>query len=114
MTTYGYDGQGNRSSITNALNQTTQVTAHDASGRPLTIISPNGLTTTRSYDLRGRMTQQSVTDGATTRTTDYDYDAVGNLIQVTLPDGNSITYDYDAAHRLTGLEDQQGNRQASL
>ncbi|MES9928332.1 MAG: hypothetical protein ABW158_09460, partial [Candidatus Thiodiazotropha sp. 6PDIVS] len=110
ITTYGYDGQGNRTSITNALNQTTQVTAHDASGRPLTILSPNDLTTTRSYDLRGRMTQQSVTDGATTRTTDYDYDAVGNLIQVTLPDGNSITYDYDAAHRLTGLEDQLGNR----
>ena len=110
VTTYGYDGQGNRNSITNALNQTTQITAHDASGRPLTIVSPNGLTTTRSYDLRGRMVQQSVSDGTTTRTTDYDYDAVGNLIQVTLPDGNSLSYDYDAAHRLTGLEDQLGNR----
>ncbi|MCG8040121.1 MAG: hypothetical protein JAY72_01875, partial [Candidatus Thiodiazotropha endolucinida] len=110
VTTYGYDEQGNRNSITNALNQITQITAHDASGRPLTIVSPNGLTTTRSYDLRGRMIQQSVSDGSTTRTTDYDYDAVGNLIQVTLPDGNSLSYDYDAAHRLTGLEDQLGNR----
>ncbi|MCG7923068.1 MAG: RHS domain-containing protein [Candidatus Thiodiazotropha lotti] len=110
VTTYGYDEQGNRNSITNALNQTTQITAHDASGRPLTIVSPNGLTTTRSYDLRGRMIQQTVSDGTTSRTTDYDYDAVGNLIQVTLPDGNSISYDYDAAHRLTGLEDQLGNR----
>jgi YD repeat-containing protein len=44
ITTYGYDAQGNRNSITNALNQTTQITAHDASGRPLTIVSPNGLT----------------------------------------------------------------------
>ncbi|MCG7921411.1 MAG: RHS repeat protein [Candidatus Thiodiazotropha lotti] len=110
ITSYGYDENGNRNSITNALNQTTQITAHDASGRPLTIVSPNGLTTTRSYDLRGRMIQQSVSDGTTTRTTDYDYDAVGNLIQVTLPDGNSLSYDYDAAHRLTGLEDQLGNR----
>ncbi len=110
VTSYGYDAQGNRNSITNALNQTTQITAHDGSGRPLVIVSPNGLTTTRSYNQRGWMVQESVTDGIITRNIDYQYDGVGNLIQVTLPDGNSLGYDYDEARRLIGLEDQLGNR----
>ena len=110
ITTYGYDTQGNRISITNALSQVTQVTAHDAAGRPLTIVNPNGLTTTLSYDLRGRLTQQSLSDGSTTRTTLYGYDPVGNLIRVTQPDGSFISYDYDTAHRLIGLEDNQSNR----
>ncbi|MEW8285856.1 MAG: RHS repeat-associated core domain-containing protein [Candidatus Thiodiazotropha endolucinida] len=110
ITTYGYDTQGNRISITNALSQVTQITAHDAAGRPLTIVNPNGLTTTLSYDLRGRMTQQSLSDGSTTRTTLYNFDPVGNLTRVTQPDGSFISYDYDPAHRLISLEDNQGNR----
>ncbi|MEW8117482.1 MAG: RHS repeat-associated core domain-containing protein [Candidatus Thiodiazotropha sp.] len=110
ITTYGYDAQGNRISITNALSQVTQITAHDAAGRPLTSVNPNGLTTTLSYDLRGRLTQQSLSDGSTTRTTLYNYDPVGNLTRVTHPDGSFISYDYDPAHRLIGLEDNQGNR----
>ncbi|MFI0416503.1 MAG: hypothetical protein ACH255_20460, partial [Candidatus Thiodiazotropha sp.] len=110
ITTYGYDTQGNRISITNALSQVTQITAHDAAGRPLTSVDPNGLTTTLNYDLRGRLTQQSLNDGSTTRTTLYGYDPVGNLTRVTQPDGSFISYDYDPAHRLIGLEDNQGNR----
>ncbi|MEW8057606.1 MAG: RHS repeat-associated core domain-containing protein, partial [Candidatus Thiodiazotropha sp.] len=110
ITTYGYDTQGNRISITNALSQVTQVTAHDAAGRPLTSVDPNGLTTTLNYDLRGRLTQQSLSDGSTTRTTLYGYDPVGNLTRVTQPDGSFISYDYDLAHRLIGMEDNQGNR----
>ncbi|MBT3054319.1 MAG: hypothetical protein KME69_05540 [Candidatus Thiodiazotropha sp. (ex Codakia orbicularis)] len=110
ITTYGYDTQGNRISITNALSQVTQITAHDAAGRPLAIVNPNGLTTTLSYGLRGRMTQQSLSDGSTTRTTLHNYDPVGNLTRVTQPDGRFISYDYDPAHRLIGMEDNQGNR----
>ncbi|MCU7862764.1 MAG: RHS repeat protein, partial [Candidatus Thiodiazotropha sp. (ex Lucinoma borealis)] len=110
ITTYGYDTQGNRTSITNALGQATQITAHDAAGRPLTILSPNNLTTILSYDARGRLTQQSLSDSVTTRTTLYGYDAVGNLTQVTQPDGSFLSYEYDPAHRLIGMEDNQGNR----
>lgn len=110
ITTYGYDANGNRTSITNALSQVTQITQHDGVGRPLTLVDPNGLTTTLSYDPRGRLTEQRLSDGVTTRTTGYDYDPVGNLIQVTQPDGSYIRYDYDQAHRLVGIEDSQGNR----
>ncbi|MEW8660420.1 MAG: hypothetical protein AB2603_19080, partial [Candidatus Thiodiazotropha endolucinida] len=110
ITTYGYDANGNHTSTTNALNQATQVTERDGVGRPLTVIDPNGLTTTLRYDPRGRLTQQSFSDATTTRTTVYDYDPVGNLTRVTQPDGSFISYDYDPAHRLIGMEDNQGNR----
>ncbi|PUB80417.1 MAG: hypothetical protein DBO99_01090 [gamma proteobacterium symbiont of Ctena orbiculata] len=110
ITAYGYDANGNRTSITNALSQVTQVTQHDGVGRPLTLVDPNGLTTTLSYDPRGRLTEQRLSDGVTSRTTGYDYDPVGNLIQVTQPDGSYIRYDYDQAHRLVGIEDSEGNR----
>ncbi|MCU7936939.1 MAG: type IV secretion protein Rhs [Candidatus Thiodiazotropha sp. (ex Dulcina madagascariensis)] len=110
ITSYGYNAQGRRTSITNALGHITQITAHDAAGRPLTMVSPNGLTTTLSYDARGRLTQQTRSDGTTSRTTQYAYDAVGNLTQVTQPDGSFLSYEYDLAHRLIGMEDNQGNR----
>ncbi|MET0028732.1 MAG: RHS repeat-associated core domain-containing protein [Candidatus Thiodiazotropha sp.] len=110
VTTYDYDTQGNRISVTNALTQTTQIPDHDPSGRPLTAIDPNGLTTHLSYDPRGRLTEQRQTDGLTTRTTTYTYDPVGNLTRVTQDDGSYLSYTYDAAHRLTGLEDHLGNR----
>ncbi|MES9993736.1 MAG: RHS repeat-associated core domain-containing protein, partial [Candidatus Thiodiazotropha sp.] len=110
ITVYGYDAQGNRTSITNALNHDTQITEHDGVGRPLTIIDPNGLTTTLRYSPRGHLTQQILSDGVTNRTTDYSYDPVGNLVRVTQPDGSYILYHYDAANRLEGMEDSQGNQ----
>ena len=109
VTTYAYDTQGNLTSVTNALNQVTQITSYDASGRPLTIIDPNGLVTTLGYSPRGWLTSRAMSDGVDTETTSYTYDGVGQLIQVTLPDNSAITYTYDAAHRLTGIADSLGN-----
>ncbi|MCU7935956.1 MAG: hypothetical protein KZQ99_13920 [Candidatus Thiodiazotropha sp. (ex Dulcina madagascariensis)] len=110
ITTYDYDAQGRRISIANPLGHITQITAHDGADRPLTMISPSGLTTTLSYDARGRMIQQTRGDGATSRTTQYAYDPAGNLTQVTQPDGSFLRYAYDPAHRLIGIQDNQGNR----
>jgi len=44
--TYGYDASGTLVSVTNALGQVTQVTSHDASGRPQTVVDANGVTAT--------------------------------------------------------------------
>ena len=98
--------RGQLQSVSNALNQTTQLSDYDANGRVGSITDPNGLTTTLSYDLRGRLSSRN-TGG---ETTGYSYDGVGNLTQVTLSTGGSYTYTYDAAHRLTDITDNTGNR----
>ena len=108
--TYGYDAQGNQIIVRNALGHEVNIISHDGSGRPLTVIDPNGLTTRLTYDLRGRLVTESVSDGVDIRTTDYSYDAAGNLTQVNKPDGSILKYDYDAANRLIGIEDANGNR----
>jgi YD repeat-containing protein len=69
------------------------------------VVDPNGLTTTLSYDPRGRLTGQTVGDEHTA----YTYDPAGQLTRITLPDGSSLSYTYDAAHRLTQVTDSLGN-----
>ncbi len=97
--------RGNVAAIANAANHATQITAYNAHGRPLTIIDPNGLTTTLTYDERQRLKTRTVGVELTT----YDYDFAGQLTKVTLPDGSFLSYTYDDAHRLTGIEDNLGN-----
>src|SRR5690625_4250859 len=106
ITSYAYDPQGNLIRTTNALGHISEITAHDAAGRPLTLVDPNGVVTTLTYDARGRLTSHT-TAGATTT---FSYDGVGNLTVLTLPTGVTLTYHYDAARRLTALEDSLGNR----
>jgi YD repeat-containing protein len=98
--------RGKVATITNAAGQTTSVFAYNAHGQPLTIVDPNGLTTTLAYDARLGLTSRTV--GA--ETTAYEYDGVGQLTKVTLPDGSFLSYTYDSAHRLTGMQDNLGNR----
>jgi YD repeat-containing protein len=97
---------GNLASITNAQGQITQITTYNAHGQPLTIVDPNGLATTLTYDPRMRLTSRTVGG----ETTSYTYDGVGQLTKVTLPDGSFMTYFYDAAHRLTQIADSVGNK----
>ncbi|MGI9304468.1 MAG: DUF6531 domain-containing protein [Gammaproteobacteria bacterium] len=106
VTDYDYDAAGNRIQVTNALNHITRITAHDGSGRPLTIVDPNTVTTTLTYDARGRLRTRIVAGAQTT----FDYDNVGQLTRITLPNGTFLDYEYDAAHRLTGVQDNLGNR----
>ena len=54
ITTLDYDNQGNLTLVTNALDHSSQIIAHDPSGRPLELVSSNALHTTFQYDVRGR------------------------------------------------------------
>ncbi|HZP92846.1 MAG TPA: RHS repeat-associated core domain-containing protein [Burkholderiales bacterium] len=109
VTTYAYDATtGNLLSITNALGHVTQITSYDANGRPLTLVDPNGVTTTLTYSPRGWLTSRQVGSETTT----YTYDYAGQLTKVTLPDGSYLSYTYDAAHRLTQIQDNLGNKVA--
>jgi YD repeat-containing protein len=98
--------RGKLATIANALNHTTQITAYNAHGQPLTIVDPNGLTTSLAYDQRQRLTSRTLGGEATA----YTYDSAGQLTKVTLPDNSFLSYTYDAAHRLAGIQDNLGNR----
>jgi YD repeat-containing protein len=98
--------RGNVATITNAANQLTEITDYNAHGQPLTMVDPNGLGTTLTYDSRQRLKTRTVGSEVTS----YDYDSAGQLTKVTLPDGSFLSYTYDAAHRLTEIADNQGNR----
>jgi len=113
LTTYTYydaadpdpGKRGQLASVTNALGQRSDLTAYDLNGRPLTLIDPNGLVTTFTYDARGRLTSQTVGDEHTA----YTYDPAGQLTRLTPPDGSFLAYTYDPAHRLTQITDALGN-----
>jgi YD repeat-containing protein len=98
--------RGNVATISNGLGHTTSITAYNAHGQPLTLVDPNGLTTTMAYDARQRLASRTVGSEITS----YTYDGVGQLTRVTLPDGSFLEYDYDDAHRLIALSDNLGNR----
>jgi YD repeat-containing protein len=98
--------RGQLSSVANALNHLITVDGYDANGHILGFTDPNGLTTTFSYDPRGRLLSRN-SGGEVTA---YTYDGVGNLTQVNLPNGAAYTYTYDQAHRLTDISDATGNR----
>ncbi|SIR02135.1 RHS repeat-associated core domain-containing protein [Marinobacterium stanieri] len=106
VTSYDYDGQGNLIQVTNALGQVSEITAHDADGRPLTLVDPNGVLTTLAYDGLGRLITRT-TAGATTG---FTYDAIGNLTGITLPDQTTLTYLYDDTGRVSAIADSLGNR----
>ena len=105
LTKFTYDSSGALTATTNALNQVTKITQHSPGGLPQTIVDPNGVATTLSYDARLRLVTRTIAVAAGTLTTSYSYDPVGNLLTTTLPDGSSLTNSYDTGHRLTGIID---------
>jgi len=97
---------GHVSTLADAAGHITIFSSYNASGQPLTIIDPNGVVTTLTYDARQRLTSSTIGSETTTLT----YYVTGLLQKVTLPDGSYLQYTYDAAHRLTGIQDADGNR----
>lgn len=83
VTSYTYDGNGNRTSTT----------------------LPDGSTTTSTYDANGDMT---ATTDAMGQTTSYTYNSFGQVLSITDSQGNSTGYTYDAAGNMTAMTDAMG------
>jgi RHS repeat-associated protein len=120
---YGYDQNGNRTSLRlrsgetiaftfDALNRQTikdipggtaadVYTAYDLAGRVLSsrFVSTGGQGLIYTYDAAGRMLSEQSTIG-TTRTLSYLYDAASNRERITWPDSQYVTYTYDALNRV--------------
>jgi RHS repeat-associated protein len=107
LTTWTWNATtGNPTQVANALNHITQFTSFDANGRPLTVIDPNGVTTTNTHDYRGLLRTRTVSG----QTTAFDYTDAGQLRRVTLGDGSYAEYTYDAARRLVQIADNLAHR----
>ncbi|MFE2346063.1 DUF6531 domain-containing protein [Kitasatospora cineracea] len=125
-TTFGYDANGNRTSITGPTGAVATVaydevnrpvTATDPLGRKttstynatnqvLTVTDPTAATTTYTYDSLGR--RATVTDSLGKTTTDR-YDASSNRVSQTTPLGHKTVWSYDKDERLSGIVDPRGN-----
>jgi len=108
-TSFGYDGTGAMTSITDSLGHTTNVTAHTGGGYPTTVVDPNNVTATLGWDTRLNLNTVTLATTAGNLTTTYTHDAANNLTAVQAPDGSKLTYTLDAANRLTKITDLLNN-----
>ncbi len=108
-TNFSYSGTGALTKITNPLGQITNITQSSGGGYPETIVDPNGVTTTLTYDGRQRLLSRAVSGSGGTFTTTYTVDPTGEITRVTLPDNSYLAYTFDGAHRLYQVTDTQGN-----
>jgi YD repeat-containing protein len=103
---YGYDGDGDRVTFTDARGITT-TTAYDADNRPVKITYSDGTpTVTDAYDADGRVT--TVTDGTGSRA--MSYDAAGQIIKAAGPGSGSFSYSYDAGGYITSRSYPDGTQ----
>ncbi|MEO1662778.1 MAG: RHS repeat-associated core domain-containing protein [Pseudomonadota bacterium] len=106
---FGYDQNGNISSITNELGHVTTIDAVDGMGRPISITEPNGLVTAIAYTPRGWVEKVTQTSGNANRVTAFEYDVAGNLTRIVFPAGNWLSYIYDDASWLTKVTSSAGD-----
>lgn len=97
LVTYGYDGNGNVTSVVDVLGRTTTY-AYDALNRVTQVTQPDGGVILYGYDARGEL--QSVTDPRNLVTL-YTYNGFGDLLSTISPDTGTTSYGYDVAGRVS-------------
>jgi RHS repeat-associated protein len=95
-TTFGYDSQGNLTSIETPLTWTTGQ-AFDALNRISTVTDPYGNTTNYTYDAQDRPLTVTDPNG---HATSFVYDGFGDMIEQKSPDSGTTVYHYDADGNL--------------
>lgn len=79
--------------------------SYDLLGNRISETSPDGITTSYTYDDTCRLLQASYADG---EVVDYAYSDTGDLLSVASNSGATTSYAYDAAHRVTSEVDADG------
>lgn len=103
---FGYDSENRLVSITDRFGNTTTI-VRNAGGRPIGIVSPDGLTTTLSIDSQNHLTAVTHPDGAVYG---FTYTPGGLMTMKTEPRGNGFTHSFDALGRLSAVGDGAGGR----
>jgi RHS repeat-associated protein len=101
---FAYDGNGNRTSSTDANGRLTSF-AYDSLNRLEEVIQPGSVTTGYTHDMADNLV--SVTDAEGHRTT-YRYDDAGKLLETVSPDTGTTRYSYDEAGNLISRTDATG------
>ncbi|WP_244528366.1 MULTISPECIES: RHS repeat-associated core domain-containing protein [unclassified Leifsonia] len=102
-TSYGYDADGNLTTVKDPNGHTTRYTV-DAAGRTTSEINPVGNTTHTTYTKAGRTATTVAGTGATTA---FRYDQRGDLIRQDAA-GSIATYEYDSEQHLIAVTDPGG------
>jgi RHS repeat-associated protein len=103
-TTYAYDNNGNRISVTDANGHTIHQT-YDADNELTEVERPDGSILKTEWDAAGNMTAQIDAAGHKTA---YSYDPLNRLTSVTDPDGHTTAYGYDPAGNKTEAINPEG------
>lgn len=96
LTTYGYDGQGNITSIKNARNKTTYF-GNYYRGTARTENQPESVSITRTVDSFGNIT--SINNGRG-HVTQYNYDDLNRLTKVYYPQGSTTNITWSTTSRV--------------
>ena len=104
-TTYGYDSNGNQTTIAAPLSRNT-TNAYDPLNRLSQITDPNSGNTYFGYDAENDLT--SVKDPRSL-TTSYGYNGFGDILQLISPDTGTSSNTYDSGGNLSVATDARGS-----
>ncbi|CAD6878134.1 hypothetical protein [Methylomonas albis] len=104
VTQFGYDPNGNTTSLTDPLNNKTAL-AYDSLNRLISSVDPLGKTTNSNYDSNDNLL--AVTDPLTHQT-GYGYDGFGQRLTIDSPDTGHGQVSYDDAGNPISVVDARG------
>lgn len=104
VTSYGYDTNGNPTTITRPTPLGTVANTYDAASRLISSTDGKGQTALYDYDNNDRLIQIDHGVNCASLCVTYTYDQAGNLTQAQDDNGNT-TYTYDAQNRITSKTD---------